>query len=52
MAAAVLFPVPFFVSGHQILLVSDAQAVLRPMAPAGSAGLPAWPHSHVKPGVA
>jgi len=34
MAAAVL-PVPFFVSGHQVLLVSDAQAVLRPMAPAG-----------------
>ena len=48
--------VPFFVSGHRVLPVSDAQAVLRPMAPAGqhrgAPGLLARPHSRIKQDVA
>jgi hypothetical protein len=40
---------PLFVSDHRVLLVSDAQAVLRPMAPGStevnrSSGIPAQPY--------
>ena len=50
------FSVPFFVSGHRVLLVSDGEAVsaadgARWAAP-GAPGLLAWPRSRVKPAVA
>jgi hypothetical protein len=49
MAADVLHRAPLFVSDHRVLLVSDAQAILRPMAPGStevnkSSGMPAQPY--------
>ena len=48
------FSGPLFVSAQRVLLVSNAQAVLRPMAPTRGAPespeLLAWPRSRIKPG--